>query len=142
MSARNRNLLIVGAVLVLGAYLAGFIPQYGRASDLQGQLEEAQVQVRSLERSAALMRSRELAHLMHLEVAKRNYGLATQRAEEFFRHIQSVHAETEDETLKDGLRQLYAERDAVIADLSQAAPTTDERVRRVVERIHTLTQGG
>jgi hypothetical protein len=140
MSSRTRNLIIVISVLLLAAFLAGYFPQYQRASALEAELTQAQNRVQSLQREGQLMRSRELAHLMHLETAKRNYGLATQHAETFFSHLQSLQAEVQDETLRKGLSEVYAQREAVIADLSQAAPTAEERARQLVDRIHALTQ--
>jgi hypothetical protein len=141
MSTRTRNLIIVVAVLLLAAFLAGYFPQYQRASALETQLQQARDRVQSLERSAKLMRARDLAHLLHLETAKRNYGLAVQHAESFFSHIQSLQAEVDDPALKNGLAELFKEREAVIADLSQVAPAAEERVRQVVERVHGLIQG-
>ena len=138
---RSRNtLIIVGSILLLAAYLMGFFPQYRRASALQESLDQAEARLQTLERSASLHRARELAHTIHLESARKNYGLAAKHAETFFNHVQTVHGEVQDPGMQSGLREVYEQREAVISDLSQAAPTADERVRQLVDRVNSLTQ--
>ena len=139
MTTRTRNLIIVGSVLLLGAYLAGYLPQYSRASNLQEELQRANERVQTLQRDAGLMRARALAHRIHLETAKKNYGVAVQHAEQFFSYIQALANEAQDPALKNGLAQIASQRQAVIADLSQVAPTADERVRQLVEQVQELT---
>ena len=142
MSTRTRNYIIIVAVLLLGAFLIGYIPQYQRAGALEQQLQQSHARVQSLEREAALTRARELAYLTHLAAARKNYGIATRHAEELFNHLQTLQRQyTTDETVQRGMQELIAQREAVIADLAQATPAADERVSELLDRIRALGTG-
>ena len=67
----RRNLAIAAAVLVVAAFLLGFVPEYLKSRELRGQLTTAQRQLEADELALSIGR-------VYLEASLKNYGLASQ----------------------------------------------------------------
>lgn len=75
----NRRLyLIVGVVLVVAAFLLGFIPQHLKGRNLQNELSAARQQLDSEREESQLDELCLLFGRVYLEAELKNYGLASQ----------------------------------------------------------------
>lgn len=81
----NRKLcLIVGAVLVVAAFLRGFVPQYLKDRALKIQIGAVQHQLSSEREKSEMDKLALLSGRIYLETELKNYGLASQDSSEFF----------------------------------------------------------
>jgi len=75
----NRKLcLIVGAVLVVAAFLLGFVPQYLKSRDRDSQLSAVRQQLDSEREKSQMDELALLSGHVYLEADIKNYGLASQ----------------------------------------------------------------
>lgn len=98
---------IIWAVLLLGAYLAGFFPQYRKASRLESELDALRVQSR-------MRQVRESVSLAYWEATRMNYGLAQEHADRAFRTAQEVKDDTGDEATRQLMDRLLSSRDETL----------------------------
>lgn len=134
MTASARRGLIMAAVPA-AAFLAGFLIQYGKASDLNGKLAAARGELSACERRNQAAGLRDLMGLAYLEVNRKNYGLAQEHASRFFDRVRQSRAGLEDAALKPALDEALAERDEIIAGLARGDAAVQERVQKVYARL-------
>ncbi len=139
--SRPRNVLVAAAILAVAAFLSGFIPQYRKAYALQDQLAIREQRVGQLERQVLTAKAVELASLLYLEVTKKNYGIATQRATTFFDHVRLLLSDANTTpALKAPIEALAAQRDSLVAALAKPEPEVEAQARDILERTHKLTE--
>jgi len=122
-----KTVVIVGAVLFLGGYLLGFIPQHQQASDLARQLETVRLE-------SKLREIRELASLSYIDATKLNYGSATENSERMFGLAREVANDTKDDGLRNSLNGLSTFRDTVMGKLSAADASVLEPLQQIVQK--------
>jgi hypothetical protein len=135
-SNRTRFFLITAAILVLAAFLLGFIPQYQKASQLQSELVARDQRINQLQREAKLSRARDLAGLLYLELTRKNYGIAGQHASALFTHLREMLSDTTDPSLKTAIENIAGQRDAITASIAKADPSVETVARDILERMH------
>ena len=81
----RKTLLIVGGVLVLVAFLLGFVPQYMKARDLGNQLGAFRRQLDSEREKSQMDEVALLCGYIYLETNLKNYGLASQYSTQVLR---------------------------------------------------------
>lgn len=126
--------MIVGGVLVVAAFLLGFVPQYRKSRVLDNQLGAARQQL-NLEREKSQMD--ELGLLsghVYLETNLKNYGLASQYATVFFDGVQTMVSQVPDSNRQPFLQKTLAQRDAVTGGLAQGDPGTLSAVQDLFQR--------
>src|SRR5258705_383496 len=103
---------IIGAVVLVIVFLAGFVPQYVKANRLENELRQA----RQGEAPAEL---RDLVALIYVQASQKNYGLAAATATRFFNRVREVANQTADPSAKKALENLLVSRDKITAELAK-----------------------
>lgn len=118
----RRKLLITSLIVVAVAFSIGFFPQYLLKRSLQSELIACRA---ALELSAL----RDQAGWVYLDTARKNYGVAGERAGRFFSQIRDLTARTRSPQLRAALEEIYARRDTIIAKLATADPAVLDDVQ-------------
>lgn len=88
-----KTLLIAGGVLVVTAFLLGFVPQYLKAGDLDNQLGASRRQLNSEREKSQMDELALLCGRAYLETNRKNYGLASQYSTKFFDRVRAMTGE-------------------------------------------------
>jgi hypothetical protein len=113
----NRNKLTIGAVVLLGVFLAGFLPEYIRANRLAGQVEQARSEQQ-------LGRARDLLGMVFLQTSLKNYGTAQQYAGTLFNEVRALSGQEHSSEVNQALQKILAARDDVTAQLARGDPAS------------------
>jgi hypothetical protein len=110
-----RKSFIVWLVLLVAAFLAGYVPEYVRASRLQATLDETTRQYDGLY-------LRDLAGQAYMQAVEKNYGLAARTAARYFDRVRQMQANTRAEQWKRTYGDLLGMRDKVMSQLDRGDP--------------------
>jgi hypothetical protein len=128
---RKRIIAIVVVVLLVAAFLVGYVPQQQRLASaemetegLQNRLVAAEDRVRAGELLGRILTVQEVT-------ARQDYGHAQDLSSAFFDAVRAEASATHNSQLRDGLNEAQARRDAVTAALAKADPTA-------IEILHTI----
>lgn len=110
----------LGLTVLLAVFLLGFIPQFQTARRLSAELEAARKDLSVLQTKDQISQLKELAALMYIEVNRKNFGLAGERATEFFNQVGDMAGTTGNPDLQQRLRHILAMRDTVTRGLASA----------------------
>ena len=135
----RRNRWLLAAVLLIGAFLSGFVPQYLNNRRAAVDLQARDQQIKNLQHEATLSRVRDLASLLYLETSRKNYGIASQRATTLFDLIRATINNSSEPALKEGLRSLLAQRDEITSKLAKPDPGVEKDVQDLLDRLYQLT---
>jgi uncharacterized protein (DUF2267 family) len=124
-----KNRLLVGAVVIVIAFLLGFIPQYVKARNLESELRAAQQANTGAE-------IRDLIAQTYVQANQKNFGLAAATASRYFTRAREVANQTTDATAKSVLESVLTMRDKVTAELAKG----DSAVLSDLQDIFTKTQ--
>ncbi len=138
-SHKFRNLAIACGVLAAGAFLAGFVPQYLKSSELREELQARDVRVGVLQRQAQVATAQGAASLLYLELMRKNYGIAAQHASEFFVQARTMMDDPAHAKLKPALEQILGQRDAVVANIAKPDPAVEAQVAGILENVLKLS---
>lgn len=116
--------LIAGGVLVVAAFLLGFVPQYMKGRALDNQLSVVRQQLNSEREKAQMDELGLLCGHAYLETNLKNYGLAGQYSSKFFDGVQAMMSQAPDSNRQSFLQKALAQRDAVTGGLAQGDPAT------------------
>ncbi len=106
------NKIIVTAVLLIAAFLVGFVPQYFKANRLENELRQSR-------QEAAGAELRDLIGFAYVQASQKNYGLAAETSSRFFNRVREVANQTQDANRRKALEELLALRDSVTAELAK-----------------------
>jgi len=112
---RVKNRIIVVAVLVVAAFLAGFLPSYARANRLERALREAR-------REHSLAQVRDLACLAYFQASQKDYGLAAGTSTRFFDRTREAANQASGSSVRKPLEDLLSLRDPITAELAKGDP--------------------
>ena len=122
--------LVLGVLLIAGAYLAGFWPERQR-------LAAARSEMQALEQRASASEARVrlgevLGQLLSLAdaVDNQNYGDAAKRASAYFDRVQSEAGKATSPAVRAVLEGIESTRDSVIAGLAKAEPAVRDILRQ------------
>ncbi len=107
--------IMVVFILLIVAFLAGFLPPYLKEKRLENELRASRQEVQVAE-------IRDLAGLACLQVSQKDYGLAAATTTRFFDRTKEVASSTTDVTGKKALEDMLSLRDKITAELAQADP--------------------
>lgn len=127
MTAAGRILTI--AVVVLVAFVVGFLIGEIRLSQVRGQADQAQTEVQGLRAQLELSELRDLSGLMFLEVSRNNYGLAANHSRRYFQRVEDVMQRTDDPQLRRALEQIAGRRDGITAGLARGEAAVQQEVQ-------------
>ena len=127
----KRNQWILYIVLLSGAFLLGFVPQYLKANRLSHDVQRLSWQQQ-------IATTRDLAGLMFLEVTNNNFGVASRHGSAFFDHVRQMIDQANVPAERDALRQLAARRDSVTAGLAKADPAVRAQIQELVAQTHKV----
>jgi hypothetical protein len=131
----NRKIgLIVGGVLIVAAFLLGFVPQYLKGKSLDNQLGAVRQQLNSEREKSQMDELGLLCGRVYLETNLKNYGLASQYSTEFFDGVQAMMSQAPDSNRQSFLQETLAQRDAVTGGLAQGNPGTLSAVQDLFKR--------
>jgi hypothetical protein len=138
-NTRTRNLLIAAAIMIVAAFLLGFVPQFRNASQLRDELRASGQRIEQLQREAGLSKARDLAGLLYLQLTRKNYGIAAQHATAFFDHIRALMNGTLSPESRSALENIANHRDAIVASIAKSDPAVEAQAGDILERTHRLT---
>lgn len=139
----NRKIgLIVGGVLIVAAFLLGFVPQYMKSRALDHQLVAVRQQL-NLEREKSQMDGLGLlcGHV-YLETNLKNYGLAGRYSTKFFDGVQAMMSQELDSSRQSFLQEMLAQRDVITGGLAQGNPGTLSAVQDLFTRALEAAENG
>ncbi len=110
----NQKIMVV-VVLLLVAFLAGFVPQYAKGKRLEKELGEAR-------QENSLAQLRDLAGLAYLQASQKDYGLAGGTSTRFFNRTREVANQTPDSSGRKALEDLFNLRDQITGELAKGDP--------------------
>jgi len=137
-SHKFRNFAIAFAALAVAAFLAGFVPQYLKSSELREQLLANEARLGAVQRQAQVAKAQGAASLLYLEVTRKNYGIGAQHATAFFVQARTLMDEPAHAKLKPALESVLSQRDAVIANLAKPDPAVESQVAGILEAMLKL----
>lgn len=106
------NKAIIAAVVLVIAFLAGFVPQYLKVNRLDTELRQAR-----LENTSADLR--DLVGLAYFQANQKNYGIAAGTTGRFFNRVREVANHTSDANAKKTYEDLLGSRDKITAGLAK-----------------------
>jgi hypothetical protein len=110
-----KNTIVVAGVLVIVAFLAGFLPSYVKGKRLESDLRLAGQQNR-------MAQLRDLAGLAYFEASQKNYGLAAATAARFFERTREAADQTPHPSGRTALEDLLSARDKITSQLAKGDP--------------------
>src|ERR1700675_518706 len=103
---------VIGAIMLVVVFLAGFLPQYVKANRLDNELRQTRQENTSAE-------IRDLAGLAYVEANQKNYGIAAGTTTRFFSRVREVANQTPDANAKKNYEDLLISRDKITAELAK-----------------------
>ena len=91
------NKAIIAAIVLVVAFLAGFVPQYAKVNHLDSELRQARQTCTSAE-------LRDLAGHAYVQANQKNYGIAAGIAARFFNRVREVANQTPDANVRKTIR--------------------------------------
>ena len=107
-----KSRVIIAGIILVGVFMAGFVPQYIKANRLDNELQQA----RQANFGAEL---RDLVGLAYVQANQKNYGLAAATTTRFFNRVRDVANQMTDPNARKGLENLLVTRDKVTAALAK-----------------------
>ncbi len=135
-----RNKYVLGLIVLIAGFLAGFIPEYSRSHQLQEKVSAQDSQLEVCKSAEQLSQLRDTAALMYLEATQKNYGTSGEHAGRFFDQAQSLANSTQDEVLRNLLREMLATRDQVTADLAKGDAAVISEMQPILSRVEQETK--
>ncbi len=122
-----KNRIIVVIVLLIVAFLAGFVPQYIKVTRLEKDLSIAR-------QENTLAQLRDLAALAVVQASQQNYGLAAETSRQFFSRTREVANQTTDTNGRKALEDLSASQDKITGELATGDPEALGDLQRLFEQ--------
>src|SRR5262245_54030970 len=135
-----RGRITLWLVLLFGAFLLGFVPEYLKNRDLRSQLENPRKTIDALKLQQQMSELRDQASLMLIESSRQNYGLARDYAGQYYTKLNEVIASVQDENIKKSLQELATTRDSLTDALATATPASLTAMQPVVLKTFEVTR--
>ena len=127
------NRLLIGAVIIVVAFLLGFVPQYVKAHNLENELRAAQ-------EAGAGAELRDLIAQAYVQANQKNFGLAAATASRYFNRAREVAGQSSNAGTRSALESLLGLRDKVTAELAKADPTAITDLQDLFTRTQQATR--
>ena len=130
----GRKLLFWLILLIIG-FLAGFIPQYSRSREMARTASALADQVRACSSAEQFSRIRDAAAMMYLAATQKNYGISSGYATQVFDQAQSLASSTQDEGMRNLLRDVLAQRDQITSDLAKGSDAVISEMQPILSKL-------
>jgi hypothetical protein len=127
-----KNRIIVGAVLLIVVFLAGFLPSYVKANRLENELRQAR-------REHRMAQLRDFACLAYIQASQKDYGLAAGTTTRFFDHTREAANQAPDASFRKPLEDLLILRDPITAELAKGDPGVLSDLQALVVKTRQAT---
>lgn len=127
-----KNRIIVVGVLLIVAFLTGFLPSYAKRKRLENELRQAR-------QENSLAQLRDLACLAYLQASQKDYGLAAGTSTRFFDRTREVANQTPDSSVRRHLEDLLSLRDPITAKLAKGDPGVLNDVQALLVKTRQAT---
>jgi hypothetical protein len=132
---RQKTIVIVAGSLVAVAFLLGFVPQYMKTRDLEGQINSTRPKLQADEVDL-------LIGYIYLQTNLKNYGLASQYSTTFFDRVRTVAGQASDPNRQKFLQTALSKQDAVISALAKGDPGSAADVQELFQSALETTATG
>ncbi len=122
----------IGAVVLLGAFLVGYVPASLSARAARAEQDR-------LTHQLALATLQVQLGMMSYEVNRDNYGLAAQLATPFFDGVRSAIADPPDQSMTQPLQAVLGRRDEITSDLAKADAGVKTKLADLYAEVFRLT---
>lgn len=139
MELRAKTGAIASVVMLLGGFLAGFVPQYQRANTHEAEVQRLTAETGRLRSGERLSQLRDLVSVVYFQASRRNYGMASERAAELFKMAEAIEAGG-DEAAKPLARRVLQDRDALVAGLAKGDEGVMALLSPIVEATHGISK--
>ncbi len=129
MKLSRKARFLIAAVLLLVAFLSGFIPQYLKSREATAQALQAQTQLAAAQAQLRLATLQNNLGMILVEVEQNNFQTAKERSTRFFDELRQTIALTRDDGQKQRLTTLLNHRDEVTSDLTTLNAETAVKLR-------------
>ena len=127
----NNKIIAVGVLLIV-AFLAGFIPSYVKGKRLENEL-------RAAKQENSLAQLRDLACLVYLQASQKDYGLAARTSTRLFDRTQEEANQTPDSSGRKHLEALLSLRDPITAMMAKGDPEVLDDVQALLVKTRLAT---
>ena len=127
-----KNRLLIEAIVVVVAFLGGFLPQYIKTRRLDGELH-------ALQQANANAELRDLAGLSYVQANQKNYGLAAATSTRFFNRARELADLAADPPARKAMEDLMPPRDKIAAELAKGDPEVIGDLQDVFARTRRAT---
>jgi hypothetical protein len=128
---------IVAAVLLLGGFLGGFVPQFQRANTQEAEVQRLTAEAGRLRAEGRLGQLRDLVSLVYFQASRKNYGLASEQAAALFKLAEELNNGAE-EGPKPLARRILQDRDALVGGLAKGDDGVMGLLAPLVEAAHGI----
>ncbi len=126
---KNRVLVVI--VLLIGVFLAGFVPQHLKVKRLETDLSVAR-------QENAFAQLRDLAALAFVQASQKNYGLAAGTSRQFFNRTREMASRMPNAHGGKVLEDLLVSQDKITAELTKGTPEALDDLQVLFEKTHQL----
>lgn len=114
--------LPLGVILLLAAYLVGFLTQHSKVRQLEGKLSSARQEAASTQARLQLAQLRDSGAMLYLQASLNRFDSAQEYSTPFFDQATQLAYKTTDPELKKRLESILSLRDKVTAGLARKDP--------------------
>ena len=129
------NKIIFWLVLLVGGFLAGFIPEHMKWVRLVDECSSVRKQFDACQSTQQLSQLRNSATMMYLEATRKNYGTSAEYSTRFFQSAQQAFTSTSDPAQQSVLREILAMRDQITADLAKGDPAAVNDIQPILVKL-------
>jgi hypothetical protein len=127
-----KNRLLIEAIVVVVAFLGGFLPQYIKTRRLESELH-------ALQQANGNADLRDLAGLSYVQASQKNYGLAAATSARFFNRARELANQAADPAAQKALEDLMPPREKITAELAKGDPGVIGDLQDVFTRTRRAT---
>jgi hypothetical protein len=131
-----KNKLLFGLILLVIGFIGGFVVQYSSGQQLKRDLKTANEQLAACKTSSQLWQVRDTAALLGLEIARSNYGTASDYSTRFFDEARQLASQTSDPNLQSTLQDILNSRDRITAGIARQDPAVLSEIPALVAKVH------
>jgi hypothetical protein len=136
----GKTTVIIAGLLILAAFLLGFIPQYQKSRDLESKLNSTRHELASASIKMAGDQLDLLIGYVYLETSQKNYGLASDASTRFFNRVRTMAGQPSDANRQKFLQAALSKRDAITGGLAKGDPGTLGPVQELFQSALETTQ--
>ncbi|HEX4231917.1 MAG TPA: hypothetical protein VHZ07_24840 [Bryobacteraceae bacterium] len=127
-------LAIIFVILLLAAFLLGYIPQSQQVNSLTAELKTARDNQHQLAAQLQIDTIRDQFSRAYLETTRNNFGLASQNATRGFDVIASA-SNISNPPMKSALEEISGQRNPVLSALAKADPNVRNQLAAILDKM-------